>query len=129
MLAAISTEQTFGTLPLAFAGWCYGKATHRPLEGDALHAPSGKAQVQSFVSAMKQEALLLRLPEVADELVGRDEGEDSLLEIHSSRSRAEWVPPKIVRVGDAYFRLEQVERRRPPRPFVYRLRRECRHAR
>jgi hypothetical protein len=123
MLAAISTEQTFGTLPLAFVDWCYGKATHRPLEGDALHAPSGKAQVQSFVSAMKQEVLLRRLPEVADELVARDEGEESLLEIHSSRPKAEWVPPKIVRVGDAYFRLEHVERRRPPRPFVYRLRR------
>ena len=39
-LAAAFIEQTFGILPLAFADWCYGKATGRPAEGDALHTPS-----------------------------------------------------------------------------------------
>jgi hypothetical protein len=36
-LAAAFTEQTPGTLPLAFADWCYGKATARPAQGDAVH--------------------------------------------------------------------------------------------
>src|SRR5229473_3130255 len=81
LLAAAFTEQIFGTAPLAFADWCYGKVTGRSLDGEAL------------------------------------------LEIHSSRAKAEWIPPRTVRIGDTYFRLEQLTQGNAPRPFVFRLRR------
>lgn len=123
MLAAVSTEQIVGTLPLAVVDWCYGKATGRPVQGDDLHLPSGAAQWRFFVSALKEKMLVRKLPQVADEVREVLEGGESFLEIHSSRPKAEWIPPKIVRIGNDYFRLEHVEMREPPRPFTFRLRR------
>ncbi|HVH50194.1 MAG TPA: hypothetical protein VM781_00900 [Candidatus Bathyarchaeia archaeon] len=122
-LAAAFTEQTFGTLPLAFADWCYGKVTGRPAEGDALHLPSARAQVQSLILAVKEKIVAMRLPEVADELLERSEGGEAYLEIHSSHRKAEWIPPKTVRIGEAYFRLEQLAAGEKPRPYVFLLRR------
>jgi len=122
-LAAAFTEQTFGTLPLAFADWCYGKASGRPAEGDALHMPSARLQLQSFVLAVKEKIISMRVPEVADELLERSEGGEAYLEIHSSHTKAEWVPPKTVRIGDSYFRLERLASGEKPRPYIFRLRR------
>jgi len=123
LLAAAFTEQIFATLPLAFADWCYGKATARPAEGDALHMPSGREQLQSIVSIVKGKIIAARFQEVADELVELSEGGEAFLEIHSSRAKAEWIPPKTVRIGDVYFRLEQLAQGDVPRPFIFRLRR------
>jgi len=61
--------------------------------------------------------------EVADEPVELSEGGEAFLEIHSSRAKAEWIPPKTVRIGDVYFRLEQLAQGNVPRPFIFRLRR------
>jgi hypothetical protein len=122
-LAAAFTEQTFGTLPLAFADWCYGKATGRPAEGDALHTPGARMQLQSFISAVKEKISSMRLPVIADQLLERSEGGEAYLEIHSSHTKAEWIPPKTVRIGDSYFRLEQLAAGEKPRPYIFRLRR------
>jgi hypothetical protein len=122
-LAAAFTEQTLGTLPLGFADWCYGRATGRPAEGDALHTPGARAQLRSFISAVKEKIMSMRLPEIADELLERSEGGEAYLEIHSSHTKAEWVPPKTVRIGDSYFRLEQLAWGEKPRPYIFRLRR------
>jgi hypothetical protein len=123
LLAAAFTEQIFATAPLAFADWCYGKVTGRPLEGDALYTPSVRAQFRSIVSAVKEKIIVARLPEIADELSEQSEDGEAFLEIHSSRAKAEWIPPRTVRIGDAYFRLEQLRQGHAPRPFVFRLRR------
>ena len=64
----------------------------------------------------------MRLPEIADELLERSEGGEAYLEIHSSHTKAEWVPPKTVRIGDSYFRLEQLASGEKPRPYIFRLR-------
>lgn len=50
-----------------------------------------------------------------------DEGE--ILEIHASRMKQDWTPPRIVRYDDAYYRLERFSRGVGSRPFVYHLRR------
>ncbi len=123
LLAAAFTEQIFGTLPLAFVDWCIGKATGRPTEGDALHTPNARELVRSIISTVKEKMLAARFPEVADELVERFEGGEAFLEIHSSRAKAEWTPPKTVRIGDAYFRLEELKQSNAPRPFIFRMRR------
>ena len=123
LLAAAFTDQIFGTLPLAFVDWCYGKAKRRPPEGDALHTPGTRAQLQSLFSALKEKIIVSRLPEVEDELVESTCTGESFLEIHSSRPKPEWIPPRVVRIGDAYFRLEQISQGKSPRPFVFALRR------
>jgi len=48
----------------------------------------------------------VRLPQLPDELVVRAEDAGSILEISSSHAKAEWAPPRIVRVDGDYYRLE-----------------------
>jgi hypothetical protein len=122
-LASVSTEQILPSWPLAVVDWCYGKFTCRAPEGGALHLPNGKEQFQSLLQAAKGAAKTIGLPEVPDKLVEVAFGADSILEIHSSRPKAEWTPPRVVRVGLLYYRLEAASEGSPPRPFIYRLRR------
>lgn len=123
LLAAAFTDQIFATLPLAFADWCIGKATGRAPEGDARHTPSARKALQSIISTAKDRVTAARFSEVADELTEHTEDSEVILEIHSSRTKPEWTPPKTVRIGKSYFRLEHLAEGQAPRPFIYRLRR------
>jgi hypothetical protein len=122
-LAAVSTERVHGMLPLVAADWCFGKLSGRPPEGDGLYMPSGKEQVQALVSAVKEKVMVATLPDREDELVEYAEGGESILEIRGSRPKSEWVPPRVVRIGSTYYRLEEALHGNAPRPFVFRLRR------
>jgi hypothetical protein len=122
-LAALSTEQILPSWPLAIVDWSYGKLTRRPSEGDALHTPTAKQQVQSLAAAVRQSAKAAGFTELPDELLDSVDGGDAILEIHSSRPKAEWTPPRVVRVGVVYYRLEVASESSRPRPFIYRLRR------
>jgi hypothetical protein len=55
-LAAISTEHILPSRPLVIVDWSYGKLTHRPNQGDALHTPTAKQQMQSLTAAVRQSA-------------------------------------------------------------------------
>jgi hypothetical protein len=123
LLAAAITDQIFPTLPLAFADWCIGKVTGRAPEGDAQHMPSMREALQSIISIAKDRVTAAGFPEVADELTEHTEDGEVILEIHSSRRKAEWTPPKTVRIGESYFRLEHWTEGQAPRRFIYRLRR------
>jgi hypothetical protein len=123
IVAAISIEQILPMWLLALADWCYGKFTHRAPEGDARHLTKGKEQFQSFLQAAKGAAKTARLPELPDELLESTDGGDAILEILCSRPKPEWIPPKVVRIADVYYRLESAAQAGRPRPFVYRLRR------
>ena len=123
IVGAISIEQILPMWLLAFADWCYGKFTHRGAQGDSLQLPKGKEQFQSFLRAAKGAAKTVGLPELPDELVEAGAGADSTLAILCSRPKAEWIPPKVVRIADVYYRLESAAQGKRPRPFIYRLRR------
>ena len=123
LLAAVATDQVVATFPLVVADWGYGKLSGRPLEGDAKHSPRVKEQAREFVVSVKQGIVALRSPRLPDECKEAVDGEDLFLEIYSSHAKAEWVPPRIVRVGDSYFRLDVAVKGKLPRPFVYRLKR------
>jgi hypothetical protein len=123
LLAAVAAEQSYGTAPLAIADWIFGKVTGREAEGDALYTPTGKQHLQSMAEAVKDQIAFKRLPELADEIREWNEGSEEFLEIRASRPKAEWNPPRVVRVDEKYFRLENAERGTAPRPFVFRLRR------
>ena len=122
-LAAVSTEQILPSWPLVVVDWSYGKLENRPREGDALHTPTAKQQVQSLAATVRQSAKTAGLTELPDELQESADGGDAILEIHSSRPKAEWTPPRVVRVGVVYYRLEAASEGSRPRPFIYRLRR------
>ena len=122
MLGAAFTGHVMGTLPLYLADWIYGKLTHRPPEGDARYSPGMRAYADSFVTALKDEWHSRRLPQAEDEVTRLQRAGEAYLEIHSCRQKKEWTPPRIVRVEEAYYRLEETRRASPPRPYVYRLR-------
>jgi hypothetical protein len=122
-LAALSTEQILPSWPLAIVDWSYGKLTQRPSEGDALHTPTARQQVQSLAATVRQSVKTAGLTELPDELLESADGGDAILEIHSSRPKAAWTPPRVVRVGVVYYRLEAASEGSRPRPFIYRLRR------
>ena len=122
-LAAVSTEQVLPSWPLLVADWSYGKFTGRPPEGDALHTPTAKQQLQSLATAARHAAKTAAFTEFPDELRESTQGSDLLLEIHSCRSKPEWIPPRVVRIAHDYYRLESTSEGKRPRPFVFHLRR------
>jgi hypothetical protein len=122
-LAAVSTEQILPAWPLAIVDWSYGKLTHRPREGDALYMPTAKQQVQSLAATVRQSAKIAGLAELPDQLLESVDHRQAILEIHSSRPKADWAPPRVVRIGQLYCRLESASEGPRPRPFVYQLRR------
>ena len=122
MLAAVAGDEVRGLSVLALADWCWGKATGREREGDALHVPGGRQQVESFIAAAKEKVQSAALADLPDEIAGS--GADALfLEIRSCQPKNGWIPPRVVRVGRAYYRLEAVSEGSRPRPFVFHLRR------
>jgi len=122
MLAAVATEEVRGLSLLAFADWCYGKAAGREREGDALHVPTGREQVASLLATVRGKVQTAGLAELADEIALSGPGE-LFLEIRSCRPKDGWTPPRVVRFGEGYYRLETVSQGPRPRPFVFRLRR------
>jgi len=123
MLAAVSTEQVHGMLPLVVLDWCYGKLTKRRPEGDALHTPSGKQYLRSFACAVRDKVAITRSAKLADELVEMADEEGAMLEIRAARPKTDWDPPRVVKIGEQYYRLQEVAAGKAPRPFVFRLRR------
>jgi hypothetical protein len=120
--AAVSTGEILGTLPLFIVDriltlLMYGKSGAKD-SGDLLRA-SGS----SFFSALRQEYLTSRLPLVADELHYTGKDSEEFLEIRACRRKPEWVPPRVVRCGGEYFRLERAAQTSGSRPFRYVLRR------
>ena len=123
LLAAVSTEQSLATLPLVAVDWTYGKLSGRRPEGDAKHLPGMKELAGQFISGVKHGVRALRLPKLNDECKEVVESEELFLEIHASHAKGDWIPPRVVRAGAVYFRLEQALNGEGPRPFIYRLRR------
>src|SRR5262245_41540094 len=98
IVAAISLEQILPLWLLASADWFYGKVTRRPRERGVADLPGGREQLRSFLETAKLAAKTVRLRELPDELTESIDGAESILEIRSSRQKALWMPPRVVRV-------------------------------
>jgi hypothetical protein len=77
----------------------------------------------SLVGALRERLLTASWPIVSDELCFRRSASEEILEIHTSRRKEGWAPPRVVRIQDTYYRLEADSLGPPPRPFRYMLRR------
>jgi hypothetical protein len=77
----------------------------------------------SLVAALRERLLTASSPVVSDELCLRSSASEEILEIHTSRRKEGWTPPRVVRIRDSYYRLETDSLGSPPRPFRYVLRR------
>jgi hypothetical protein len=116
--AAAFTGTTFGTFPL----FIIGKVLDAPFRSSAQERPFEQSDVSSYVSAVRDSVLSSRGSDPSDELRFSRDAEGQTLEIRSSRAKADWQPPRILRYAEEYYRLEQTARASAPRPFVYRFR-------
>ena len=121
MLAAMVAEDLVGTLPLILLERSLYLAAH-PGQAGAM-AREFRRNAAATLALVRERAMVARLKEVADELQSRREGAEEILEIRASRRKLDWDPPKIVRVNESYYRLEDSVTRKGERPFCYVLRR------
>jgi len=95
--------------------------TTRPQE--AHFSQTVSRNTASFAGAIRERAQQAMHKELPDELFHHNDGADDLLEIYASRRKQDWDPPKIARIGEAYYHLEKAWTRKGARPFCYELRR------
>jgi hypothetical protein len=115
---AAFSDSILGTLPLFVAGKIVGIVLPREKAEDP-----GPGVASSFFGAVSEKLLEKTQPAGADELIATRSGHNEFLEIRASRRKADWDPPRVVRIQDTYYRLESFTKGAPPRPFRYRLRR------
>ena len=117
LCGAAFTESIMGTLPLFIAGKIVEVVQSRQKPHD--EAPS---VVSSFFAAIREKLQERSQPEGPDELIATKNGHEEFLEIRASRRKPDWDPPRVVRMRDTYYRLENFTKTAPPRPFRYTLR-------
>ena len=120
LCGAAFAENVLGTLPL---GLIDRMLSFRMNQTQAKPTLPVERNAQSFAGAVRERAILSRLKQVPDELHYAADQTQELLEIWASRRKEDWVAPKVVRVDDQYYRLEENSVENGPRPFRYRLRR------
>jgi hypothetical protein len=123
LCAAAFGEQSLGTFPLAVVNWIFVRPFRRRNPGSATALGSAASNARSVVDAVRERMLIARSAEEQDELHFRNEAGEELLEIRASRRKQEWIPPRVVRYEDAYYRLDSSAMKTGPRPFFYSLRR------
>jgi hypothetical protein len=120
LCGAAFTENVLGTLPLYLVERIVFLTRNRK------EVKPGKLvarNVGSFIESIRERLMVARLPQVPDELHYTRSGTEELLEISASQRKLEWASPKIVRVDEVYYRLEESTIEPGARPFRYRLRR------
>jgi hypothetical protein len=123
LVGAAFTETYLGIFPLFVLEKIIRKVSGRSEPNAAKAAGFSQGHLSSYVGAIREKAMVKRLPLVPDELCYGASEPDETLEIRACRKKADWNPPRIVRYQDAYFRLESCSEGTPPRPFHYQLRR------
>jgi hypothetical protein len=120
LCGAAFAENVLGTLPLGLIDRMLSLGINR---AEAKPGFEVQRNAQSFAGAVRERAILSRLKQVPDELHYAADQTQELLEIWASRRKEDWVAPKVVRVDELYYRLEENLVENGPRPFRYRLRR------
>jgi hypothetical protein len=122
-LCGTFSDTVLGTLPLYLLDkvYCKIRGIKDPLPpGMPVFAQSHAA---SYVASLRDKIMTARLPALADELHFATDDAGEILEIRASHAKPEWEPPRVVRLEDRFYRLEESARATGARPFMYRLRR------
>ena len=120
LCGAAFTENVLGTLPLYLLERIVFLARNRK---EVKPRAVVVRNVKAIVESLRERLMVARLPEVPDELHYTRIGTEEMLEISASKRKEDWVSPKIVRVNEVYYRLEESTVEPGARPFRYRLRR------
>jgi hypothetical protein len=120
--AAAFSDSILGTFPLFLLDKVFATVFRRRRPKNTNTARSSHNH-SSLAGAVRERMLKASLPIVADELCFRSTASEEILEIHASRRKEDWTPPRVVRFRDSYYRLEADSLGPAPRPFHYMLRR------
>ena len=122
MFDAIASGQILGTFPLYLVDRVIGKIGGRPVTSETGPSIGPIAAVSSIARAAHEHARLAVTEKLADEWLSKTEGNEEVIEIRCQTPKQDWDPPRVVRIHEAYYRLESAERHDFPRPYLYRLR-------
>jgi hypothetical protein len=116
-------EDILGCLPLFLVDRVLFQPFRPRNPASSMSSESAISNARSLARAVRERLWTARAGETEDELCFRREGSDELLEINAGRRKQDWIPPRVVRYEDTYYRLEESFTNKGPRPFGYRLRR------
>lgn len=119
LVGAAITDSVSGTLPLVLVDELFRAVFSKRGSRPASDGGMPSAGTASPVMAIRDRVLTAALPQVADELSFVENSAGEFLQIRACRLKEDWIPPRIVHYGDAYYRLESQTRGSAPRPFVY----------
>jgi hypothetical protein len=122
-VSAAFTENNLGILPLFMLDKVFAMITGRGRRETAIRMDGTQGNVSSYLGAIGEKLLLARLPLVPDEICSIRNESDELLEICACRRKVDWIPPRVVRYQNGFYRLEASSRGTASRPFLYKLRR------
>jgi hypothetical protein len=122
-VSAAFTENNLGILPLSLVDKAFGMITGRGRKEAAAALGGSQGNVVSYLGAVGEKLLVARLPQVPDEICSILNAADEIMEIRACRRKEDWVPPRVVRYQNEFYRLEDSSRGTASRPFLYRLRR------
>ena len=122
LVGAAFTEINLGIFPLFLLDKIIVKLSGRSEPNANKAAGYTEGNFSSYAGAIREKAILKRLPQVPDELFFSGGAPDEMLEIRACRRKPDWNPPRTVRYQDNYYRLEASTDGAPPRPFRYTLR-------
>jgi hypothetical protein len=121
--AAAFSEENFGILSLGVLDWIFIRP-FRPRNPASVTGTGSMANnARSLLDALREQILTDRGGQPTDELRFQNDGDEELLEIRASHRKRDWIPPRVVRFEDSYYRLEASATKAGPRPFSYTLRR------
>jgi hypothetical protein len=105
MCGAAFAENVLGTMPLYVLERVLFLVKNRRV---ARPGEVVRQNVKSFVESVRERLMVASLEEVPDELHYTRSGTEERLEVWASRRKEDWLTPKIVRVDEVYYRLEEL---------------------
>ena len=89
----------------------------------SMSSESAISSARSLARAVRERVWTARAGETEDELCSAEREATNCWSISAGRRKQNWIPPRVVRYEDTYYRLEKSFSNKGPRPFGYRLRR------
>jgi hypothetical protein len=112
-----------GIFPLYLADKIMLGPFRRGKRGTADASGDFRENLSSYAGAIRERVQAATLAESPDEHHYLKDQTGEILEIRASRRKQDWIPPRIIRYLDAYYRLEDESSGPGNHPFRYRLRR------
>jgi hypothetical protein len=123
LVSAAFSENNLGILPIFAVDKAIGLVTGRGRREAAATLTGAQGNISSYFGAIGEKILVGGLPMVPDEICSLRNEMEEIMEIRACRRKEDWIPPRVVRYQNGFYRLEGSSRGSASRPFLYTLRR------